>query len=122
VIGLLWLDWLLRRFHATRLSEFVSTVVAPLALSALFASLLGIYQGMFDLHFLSGGSWPIIQRAAGSMVDANAFGMIAALWTGGALALFFGESRQSVGAQPACSSLAGAASGCRGRGRLSQPH
>jgi hypothetical protein len=87
LVGLLWLDWLFRRYVPDRLDAFVHEVLVPLAASALVASALGAYQGLFDLTFLSNGMWPLLRRAPGSMADANAFGMIAALWGAGSIAL-----------------------------------
>jgi hypothetical protein len=87
LVGLLWLDWLFRRYAPDRLDAFVHEVLLPLAAAALVASALGIYQGLFDLTFLSAGVWAILQRAAGSMADANAFGMVAALWSTAIIAL-----------------------------------
>ena len=87
--GLLWLDWLFRRFPAREdLDRFLRVVAAPLAASAVLGSAVAIYQGLVDLTFLSGSAWPYVhRRAAGSMLDANAFGAAVALWTGGTLAL-----------------------------------
>ena len=34
-----------------------------------------------DLTFMSGHSWPHMGRATGTLMDANAFGTIAAMWT-----------------------------------------
>ena len=79
-LGLLLFDWLYARYRDEPIERFERAVVAPLAASALAACLLGAYQGFGDLTLLSGGNWPQLGRAAGSMVDANAFGMIAALW------------------------------------------
>ena len=114
--GILWFDWLYATFRggvrlkpdatsdttsAVRLKADTTTdttpatgdaglarwIVAPLAASAALACLVGIYQGFVDLSFLSGGNWATLRRAAGSMADANAFGMIAALWLSGLVAL-----------------------------------
>lgn len=86
--GLLWLDWLFRRFPGREdLDRFLRVVAVPLAASAVVGSAVAIYQGLVDLTFLSGSLWPHHRRAAGSMLDANAFGTAVALWTGGTLAL-----------------------------------
>jgi hypothetical protein len=79
-LGLLLFDWLYARYRDQPLERFERDVVVPLAASALLACGLGTYQGFVDIGFWSGGNWPALDRAAGSMVDANAFGMIAALW------------------------------------------
>jgi hypothetical protein len=36
-------------------------------------------QGTVNLTFLSGGVWPGLRRAAGTLLDANAYGSVAAL-------------------------------------------
>jgi hypothetical protein len=85
LVGLLWVDWLFRR-AASKDLEVQRWIALPLAVGAVAASALAIYQGVVDLSFLSGGLWPSALRAAGSLMDGNAFGMIAALWTAGLLA------------------------------------
>lgn len=80
LVGLLWIDWLFQTFTYSTREPFRREVVAPLAASAAFACLVGLYQGFFDIGFLSGHLWPAARRAAGTLMDANAFGMLAALW------------------------------------------
>lgn len=84
--GLLFADWLCERFRdaAPRLDR---DVLWPLGAGAVAACTFGVYQGFFDLGLLSGGRWPILGRAAGTLVDANAFGAIAAMWGPGLVAL-----------------------------------
>jgi hypothetical protein len=53
--------------------------VHGLWIGASLASVVAVYQGTFDMGFLSGGPWPGLQRAAGTLLDANAYGAIAAL-------------------------------------------
>jgi len=79
-LGLLWFDWLYDRLRSEPLWRFDRFVAVPLAASALLACLLGTYQGFIDITFWSGGLWPVLRRAAGGLVDANASGMIAACW------------------------------------------
>jgi len=75
LVGLLWLDWLFVAGFGTRDSG-----LAPhgLWLGVSIASVVAIYQGTVDVSFLSGGPWPGLQRAAGTLLDANAYGTIAA--------------------------------------------
>jgi hypothetical protein len=87
LVGLLWFDWLFHRYASDRLDTFAREVLVPLGAAALVGCAFGIYQGLFDLTFLSAGLWPGMQRAAGSLVDANASGMIAALWSAAIIAL-----------------------------------
>src|SRR5258705_6685323 len=46
---------------------------------ASIASLVALYQGTVNMAFLSGGIWPGLRRAAGTLLDANAYGSVAAL-------------------------------------------
>ena len=48
-------------------------------IGASIASLVAIYQGTVNMAFLSGGIWPGLRRAAGMLLDANAYGSVAAL-------------------------------------------
>src|SRR5262249_13722876 len=87
-LGLLWFDWLHRQY-AEDGRAFVREVAAPLAAGAVVACAVGAYQGFVDLTFMSGHLWPHMGRAAGTLMDGNAFGMIAALWAPGLVALAF---------------------------------
>jgi hypothetical protein len=84
--GLLWFDWLYRCYDKNR-SAFIAEVAAPLAVGLSLACIVGVYQGFVDIGFLSGHSWPHMGRAAGMLMDANAFGMLAAMWGPAFLAL-----------------------------------
>lgn len=78
--GLLWVDALFRWFSRAPGAAFTSRILTPLAAAIAIACLVGAYQGLVDLAFLSGHVWPHLRRAAGTLGDANAFGVIAALW------------------------------------------
>jgi hypothetical protein len=101
LVALLWLEslyiesamgWLptsprLRRARAPA-PGYVGSQPAPAAppsavhglwIGASIASLVAIYQGTVDMAFLSGGIWPGLRRAAGTLLDANAYGSVAAL-------------------------------------------
>lgn len=97
-VGLLWIDRLFADFHAVDLPRFERSVILPLGISAGLAALVGIYQALFDIGALSGGLWPQLGRAAGSLVDANAFGMLMALWAVGLVALGSRMTRPWAGA------------------------
>ena len=103
LLGLLWFNWLLR--HATELTDagFERRIAWPLAAGAIAGALFALYQGLFDLGFLSVGAWASIGRGAGSLLDGNASGMVAAMWSAGLLAFM---PRSSGGRAAA---LAGAA-------------
>jgi hypothetical protein len=93
LLGLLWFNWLLRHARELTDSAVERRIAWPMAASAVAGSLLATYQGLFDLGFLSAGAWASIQRASGSLMDANASGMAAAMWTAGLLAF----ERRSLG-------------------------
>jgi hypothetical protein len=84
--GLLWFDWLQRSYAGNR-DDFVRDVLSPLAGGAAIACIVGAYQGFVDLTFFSGHLWPSMGRAAGTLMDGNAFGIVAALWGPGFVAL-----------------------------------
>lgn len=86
-VGLLWVDALFRWFPRERREVFTSRIVLPLAVAAAIACVVGAYQALVDLAFLSGHVWPHLRRAAGTLADANAFGVIAALWAPGFVVL-----------------------------------
>jgi hypothetical protein len=74
--AVLWLDWL---FSSSRNADSDGLQpVLGLLVGATIASIVAIYQGTVDIAFLSGGIWPDLRRAAGTLLDANAFGTIAA--------------------------------------------
>ena len=86
-VGLLWIDALFRWFSGEPGESFNRRIVMPLAAAAAIACLVGGYQALVDLAFLSGHVWPYLRRAAGTLADANAFGVIAALWAPGFVVL-----------------------------------
>ena len=79
-VGLLWIDWLYRRYRNDPEGSFRGDVLRPLAAAVLVSCLVGVYQALVDIHFLSGHLWPHMGRAAGTLMDANAFGLVAGLW------------------------------------------
>ena len=76
--GLLWLDGLMRRLR-TGSGPGLPAVVHGLWIGATVSSLVALYQGTVDLEFLSSAEWAARGRATGMMLDANAYGMVAAL-------------------------------------------
>ena len=86
LLGLLWFNWLFQ--HAGRLADgaFQRRIAWPMAASIIVGSLLALYQGVFDRSLLTVGAWASLQRAPGSLLDANAFGAAAAMWTAALLA------------------------------------
>ncbi len=76
MVGVLWLDWLFSNSGDSD-SPALSAVLGLVA-GTTMASIVAIYQGTVDIAFLSGGIWPELRRAAGTLLDANAYGTIAA--------------------------------------------
>jgi hypothetical protein len=77
LLGLLWFDWVFGRFAR-------ETAAPPRAFHALWAgvtlaSVVAVYQGAVDLTFLSTPFWANERRAAATLLDANGYGMLAAL-------------------------------------------
>jgi hypothetical protein len=90
LVALLWLDWLYRpgsriRDPGSELGSEsnpespIPNPVHGLWLGATLASLVAIYQGTVNMAFLNAGPWIGLRRAAGTLLDANAYGAIAAL-------------------------------------------
>ena len=77
LVALLWLERMVPRARDGRLA--VAPEVHGLWLGATAASLVALYQGAADLEFLSTAEWAALGRATGTMLDANTFGMVAAL-------------------------------------------
>ena len=76
--GLLWLDAIMPRLRAWSQSGLPAFVHA-LWIGATASSLVALYQATVDLEFLSSAEWASLGRATGLMLDANAYGVIAAL-------------------------------------------
>ena len=80
LVGILWFDWLCGAYTSERRQRFERQILLPMGGAVLVACLVGVYQGLVDVHWLSGGPWPELGRATGTLGDANVFGMVAALW------------------------------------------
>jgi hypothetical protein len=76
LVGVLWLDWLFA--NQPDPGSRIPDPVKGLLIGATLASLVAIYQGTVNIAFLSGGVWPGLRRAAGTLLDANAYGIVAA--------------------------------------------
>jgi O-Antigen ligase len=90
-VGLLWIDALFRWYGRVPIARFRIEIMAPLVAGVGVACAVGIYQGFVDLDFLSGHLWPHMRRAAGTLMDANSFGTIAALMGPAAVVLAIGR-------------------------------
>ena len=83
LVALVWLDWLFANLEPRNLEppdpgSRIPDPVHALWIGATLASLVAIYQGTVNIAFLSGGVWPGLRRAAGTLLDANAYGTVAA--------------------------------------------
>jgi hypothetical protein len=106
LVGILWVDWLFQEYERRDDRSFQREVGLPLAIGALLACAVGVYQGFFDIGFLSGHIWPSIHRAAGTLMDGNAFGMLAALWAPTFLVLGAGRGPAGIAAAALAFALA----------------
>jgi hypothetical protein len=83
LLGLVWLDWLVGRLTAE--PERTPRAVHALWIGATIASVVALYQATVDIGFLSTAAWAARARATGTMLDANAYGVLAAI--GGPIAV-----------------------------------
>ena len=77
LLALLWFDWLWARFG--RQAPEPPRALHALWIGVTVASAVAVYQGWIDLTFLSTPFWANERRAAGTLLDANGYGMLAAL-------------------------------------------
>ena len=80
LVGILWFDWLCGAYTSERRQRFERQILLPMGGAVLVACLVGWYQGLVDINWVSGGPWPGLGRATGTLGDANVFGMVAAMW------------------------------------------
>jgi hypothetical protein len=82
ILGILWLDSLFASFSpsAGRIHDFEQHVVLPMAAGFVIAALVGVYQMFGDITFLNVGLFGAMNRASGTLGDANPFGVISAIW------------------------------------------
>ena len=90
-LGLLWVDWLCATFPRGSVSRFQRVVLGPLAVSCGLSWLVAAYQSLADRGFINAGHWAGMGRASGLLMDANPFGMMAALWGAIGVALVLGR-------------------------------
>ncbi len=76
LLGLLWFEWIWRRFQDR---DALPLAGHALWIGATVASVVAVLQGVVDLTFLSTPFWARMGRAAGTLLDANSYGHIAAL-------------------------------------------
>ena len=89
-VGLLWFDWLCATFQRARVSRFQRVVLVPLAVGWVVSMLVALYQSLIDVSFVNAGHWAVLRRSSGMLMDANPFGMMAALWGAIGIAMVLG--------------------------------
>ena len=77
LLGALWFEWVRGVIVAS--PRRMPGVVHALWIGATVASVVAIVQGTIDLGLLSTDFWALLRRATGTMLDANSYGMCAAL-------------------------------------------
>ena len=77
--GVLWLDWVIGSGLRSGLGVRLPNPVHGLWLGATIASVVAIIQGTIAMTFLNVEPWISLRRAAGTMLDANAYGAVAAV-------------------------------------------
>ena len=77
LLGLLWFDWICRAFDEE--SASLPPIVNGLWIGVTLASAVAIVQGTLDISFVNTPFWIDERRASGTMLDANAYGFVAAL-------------------------------------------
>lgn len=87
LIAILWFDGLVGRYGAFGWRAFESEVAVPLAAAAAASALVGVYQATYDAGFLNPTTFGVLGRASGTMLDANAMGIVAAMWAAGSVVL-----------------------------------
>jgi hypothetical protein len=75
LIGALWFEW--ARQKAAELKA--SILLNGLWVGATVASVVAVLQGTIDIGLLSNEFWAAARRATGTMLDANSYGVCAAL-------------------------------------------
>ena len=80
MLVILWFDLLWARFSGRDVARAEKCVLVPLVVSAAIGALGGLYQRTADIHWMNIEDWSDLNRAGGLMLDANTFGMSAAIW------------------------------------------
>lgn len=87
VVGILWFDWMFLRFPLGDERSFRRRVAMPMGIGIILGCLLAAYQSSRDFFFLSYGPWAGSKRAAGSLLDGDAFGALAGFWSSAFVAM-----------------------------------
>jgi hypothetical protein len=81
--AILWADALFAAFPFGHLRRFERSVVWPLGAGALASIGVGLYQMRVDPFALNPTVYGVLGRAAGLLLDGNAFGTVCAMWIAG---------------------------------------
>jgi hypothetical protein len=87
LLGILWVDWLWGWFRDGRLDEAERFVLLPVVASAIAGAAAGLYQSLVDIRWANLDIWAGVNRPGGLMLDANTFGIGAAMWAPAAIAM-----------------------------------
>jgi len=87
LMGILWLDWLFgpgldsqtAPIEVSNPESRIPNPVHGLWIGATLASVVAVVQGTIAMSFLNAEPWIGLRRAAGTMLDANAYGAVAAV-------------------------------------------
>src|SRR5688572_11348922 len=74
LLGALWFEW-----ARNKASEKPIQLMHPLWIGATLSSVVAVLQGTMNLGLLSTEFWALERRATGTMLDANSYGVCAAL-------------------------------------------
>lgn len=78
LVSLLWLDALCARYRRASAGPIAPTLLWPLAAGVFLSNVPALIQGFHTIDFLNRTVFAGTGRAAGAMLDGNAFGMLAA--------------------------------------------
>lgn len=78
--GLLWFDWLFQHYSDAPRERFERQVVVPFVASIGVSTVVAFIQSFIAPGFLNTGFFGFLRRSSGMMLDANAYGIAAAIW------------------------------------------
>lgn len=78
--GLLWFDWLFQHFVDAPRERFERQVIFPLVVGIGVSTLVAFIQGFIAPGFLNTNFFAFLRRSSGMMLDANPYGIAAAIW------------------------------------------
>ena len=94
VVGLLLFETFASLYSTAPVARFEARILWPAFASCLVAAGAATYQSFGHVGFLDPGLYAAMGRASGTLLDANAFGTIAALWLPVACAQALGAAQR----------------------------